>query len=146
MTKVDAPSGKDFSDLKQAVLNAVFNDEALPGSATPLRFPDLALLLHQPQVYLLDESFTKPVYIEKIKKPLVVLSEKSLTETAGKSDKLIYLQFSVQNEGANDVHLSLESKVLSENKRPVVLSSLQLRFRQVNHRWQVVDQPTFLSS
>ena len=145
LQSANAISNSGLSKLKEAILDTVFNGRPLPGSTAPVTFPDLPFVFTQPQVYLLDEGPVNPVYIEKLHRPLMVVSNDILKGLAGKTEKLIYLEFSSGKKGKNSIWITLESKVLSGN-RPVGVSSLQLTFQRAGDEWQLLDQPTSSSA
>lgn len=139
---------QELSVLTQTILKHVFSNEPLPGSTTPVSFPDLAFLLTQPDLYLLDETVKGPIYIAALDKSVQVVSLDFLRQIAGLRGKVMYCQFSVTQPAPDRVLVRLEAKVLSPDAdyRTATLSSLQLEFEKINREWVLLNTPTALSA
>lgn len=141
-------SDTELSQLKEEVLKAIVNNRPVPGSTSPLTFPDLNFVLSQPDVYLRDIDVKSAVRIEKLNKSIQILSEERLKQIADNIGKVIYLQFQTAELEKDNLMLSLEAKVLSPapNYRKMNLSNMQMNFRKVGKDWKMIGHPTSLSS
>ena len=71
-------SNENLSLLKENVLNAVLNDHPFQEKSKRLRFPDLHFVLSQHDVYLVDKDIKNTINIEKLNKPLHIVTEEFL--------------------------------------------------------------------
>ena len=139
-------SEQDLIQLKEMVLNAVINQETLPGSDQPVMFPDLPLLLDQSAFYLLDKHIKNPGFVKRLNKPVLLTSNDFLAQEATKKGKLLYLQVQEKEPGNNTVVLTVESRVMSSDKQSYTLSSMQFRLQKIKNEWRVVEHPTSMSA
>lgn len=140
-------SENKLAKLKEKVLKSILNNQLIPGSNKTLSFPDLPFVLTQPDIYLVDDSIRKTITIEKINKPVQIVSEEFLNQKASESGKVIYFQFHAEKSGITNLVLSLEAKVLSSSdQRTSSLTSMQMKFQKVGKEWIMIDEPTSLSA
>ncbi len=141
-------SDKELTQLKEEVLKAIVNEQPLPGSMNSLTFPDLHFVLSQSNIYLIDNNIKNTIYIEKLNKPVQVVSEETLKQEADKVGKVIYLQFQTAELESDILMLSLEAKVLSPilDYRKMNLSNMQMKFKKEGGDWKMIDLPISLSS
>jgi len=140
-------SETELAKLKEKVLKAVLNNQAMPGSDKSLNFPDLPFVLNQPDIYLVDDTIKNTITIEKINKPLQVVSQEFLNQKASESGNITYFQFHTKKSGKDNLLLSLETKIISpSNQRSSSLTSMQLKFQKVGKEWKMIDEPTSLSA
>ena len=131
--------------LKEMVLRAVLNKEALPGSDQPLMFPDLALLFSQPEIYLADNDIRDLAHLKPLDKRVRIVNEEFLKEEARKNGQVYFLVIGVKEEGS--VMISIELKVMaSSDMQAYVLSSMLLKMESVDGRWKSIGDATSLSA
>ena len=133
--------------LKERVLRAILNNQALPGSDRPLHFPDLPFVLSQPHIYLADNDIRGDINIESLGKPVQVTSETALAEGHKASGKVVYFQFRTSGESEDSFKLYLDANVQSAaDSRKTALTSMEMKFRKIGDEWQMIDEPTSLSA
>ena len=139
---------QELSQLKELVLQSIFNQNPFPGSITPLNFPDLQFVISQPEIYLLDQDIKGNIFIPKLKKSVLIKSEDTIENIATKLGKVVYLKFQTTGLERGMVVLNLQAKIQSSfpNKQKSNLTSMQMRFRRINNEWEIIDQPISLSS
>lgn len=118
------------------------------GSSKPLIFPDLHLVVAQSDIYLIDTAIKSDMYIKTLNKPVKLVSEERLRQVAGNVGKVVYLQFQTAALESDSVTLRLEAKIMSAmlNHRKMNLSSMELKFKKNDDGWNMIEQPTSLSS
>jgi len=137
---------EELAQLKLAVLNSVLNDKPFPGSDIILRFPDLPFVLTQTAVYLADEEVKETVLLEKLNKPLQLVTEEKLKEITTQG-KTIFFKFRPEKAAENAFLLSLDASVYSSiQERTSILSSLRIKFQKEEGSWVLKESPTFLSA
>lgn len=139
---------QELSQLKELVLQSIFNQNPFPGSITPLNFPDLQFVISQPEIYLLDQDIKGNIFIPKLKKSVLIKSEDTIENIATKLGKVVYLKFQTTGLERGMVVLNLQAKIQSSfpNKQKSNLTSMQMKFRRINNEWEIIDQPISLSS
>lgn len=136
----------ELSKLKEQVLNAVLNDQSMPGSNKKLHFPDLPFVLDQPDIYLMDDSIRNTITIEKINKPLQVVSQETIDQKVKESGRITHFMFHTKQAGKEKLLLTLETKVASPGQRASSLTSMQLKFQKFGKEWKIIEEPTSLSA
>lgn len=140
-------SENELAKLKEKVLKAVLNNQTMPGSNKSLNFPDLPFVLNQPDIYLVDDTIKNNITIEKINKPLQVVSQEFLNQKTSEAGNITYFKFNTKKSGKDNLLLTLEAKVVSpSNQRASSLTSMQLKFQKVGKEWEMIDEPTSLSA
>ena len=143
---LDIPQN-ELALLKENVLRAVLNNQALPGSDRPLHFPDLPFVLSQPDIYLVDDDVRNDIHIESLGKQVQLMSEAALASKQGASGKVIFFQFHTSGISENSLNLRLDAKVQSAgDSRKHSLTSMEIKLEKVGDEWQMADEPTSLSA
>lgn len=139
-------SKQDVTQLKELVLQAIFDQKPLPGSNKPLFFPDLPFILsQQTDLYVFDEQIDTPIHLDN--QTVQVVTRAYLNRIADSLKKVIYFQFQKISMENDTVSLSLDAKVLTApGSRILNLSHMQLKFQKVQSEWKVFDEPSYLSS
>jgi hypothetical protein len=133
--------------LKESVLRAVLNNQALPGSDRPLHFPDLPFVLSQREIYLVDDDIRTDIHIESLGKPVQLISEATLADRQGASGKVVYFQFHTSEVSEKSLKLRLDAKVQSAGySRTLSLTSMELKLEKDGDKWQMTNEPTSLSA
>ena len=144
---VAAITENELAKLKENVLRAVLNNQTMPGSDKSLNFPDLPFVLNQTDIYLVDDTIKENITIEKINKPLQVVSQEFLNQKANETGNITYFKFNSKKSGKDNLLLTLETKVVSSsNQRSSSLTSMQMKFQKVGKDWKMIDEPTSLSA
>ena len=144
---VAAITENELAKLKENVLRAVLNNQTMPGSDKSLNFPDLPFVLNQTDIYLVDDTIKENITIEKINKPLQVVSQEFLNQKANETGNITYFKFNSKKSGKDNLLLTLETKVVSSsNQRSSSLTSMQMKFQKVGKDWKMIDAPTSLSA
>ena len=144
---VAAITENELAKLKENVLRAVLNNQTMPGSDKSLNFPDLPFVLNQTDIYLVDDTIKENITIEKINKPLQVVSQEFLNQKANETGNITYFKFNSKKSGKDNLLLTLETKVVSSsNQRSSSLTSMQMKFQKVGKDWKMIELPTSLSS
>ena len=140
-------SENELAKLKEKVLKAVLNNQTMHGSNKIFNFPDLPFVLTQADIYLVDDNIRNTITIEKINKPVQVVTQEFLNQKTSESGKVIFFQFHSKKSGKDNLVLTLESKVLSSSdQRTSSLTSMQIKFQKVGKEWKMIDEPTSLSA
>ena len=122
----------ELTRLKEEVLKAALNNQSMPGSNKSLNFPDLPFVLNQPDIYLVDDTIKNNIAIEKINKPVQVVSQEFLNKKTSEAGNITYFKFSTKKSGKDNLLLTLESKIVSSSdQRSSSLTSMQLKFQKV---------------
>ena len=130
--------------MKAALLN-----EPLPGSSRPTRLSDLDFILRHPNIYLSEENLAGKISGEGLPKPLHITSDEELRKEAAEQGDVAYLHFRPAEQLDDDtIRLTLEGKFLTRDpgQHPLGLSSLQVKFRKVGDRWEIIDDPVAMAS
>lgn len=129
-------------------MTAVLSGQPLPGSATPVTFPDLAIVLSQPNITLADENLEDKVQVKPSPKPIRILSIDEIREQARNGQDLIYLHFQPPSVGDDSVGLTLAAKIMpaDPDQRTMGLSVVQIKFHRVGDEWRIQSPPMFSSS
>ena len=144
---VAAITENELAKLKENVLRAVLNNQTMPGSDKSLNFPDLPFVLNQTDIYLVDDTIKENITIEKINKPLQVVSQEFLNQKANETGNITYFKFNSKKSGKDNLLLTLETRVVSSsNQRSSSLTSMQMKFQKVGKDWKMIDEPTSLSA
>jgi hypothetical protein len=143
-----APSDKTLAHLQKSLLESALSGQPLPGSEQPFRFPDLAFVKNQPEVFLLDENLAGSLSVEDMPVPVRVLSRDEIQRAAQAEGDRTYLSFQPPHKADGAVRLGLEAKIATPNpsQRAMGLSSVQVEFRKVGDDWKADDEPTMLAS
>lgn len=137
-------STAELSELKVNVLNSVLNDLVFPGSNFTLRFADLPFVLTQPDIYLVDKKLKSSIRIERLNKPVQIVSKNFIKEKSGKT---IYLEFQSEEQNRNILLLTLNANIFSSpENRTINLSSLKIKFKKERNDWTIMESPTSLSA
>ena len=137
-------STAELSELKVNVLNSVLNDLVFPGSNFTLRFADLPFVLTQPDIYLVDKKLKSSIRIERLNKPVQIVSKNFIKEKSGKT---IYLEFQSEEQDGNILLLTLKANIFSSpENRTINLSSLKIKFKKERNDWTIMESPTSLSA
>ncbi len=137
-------STAELSELKVNVLNSVLNDLVFPGSNFTLRFADLPFVLTQPDIYLVDKKLKSSIRIERLNKPVQIVSKNFIKEKSGKT---IYLEFQSDEQDENILLLTLNANIFSSpENRTINLSSLKIKFKKERNDWTIMESPTSLSA
>ena len=137
-------STAELSELKVNVLNSVLNDLVFPGSNFTLRFADLPFVLTQPDIYLVDKKLKSSIRIERLNKPVQIVSKNFIKEKSGKT---IYLEFQSEEQDGNILLLTLKANIFSSpGNRTINLSSLKIKFKKERNDWTIMESPTSLSA
>ncbi|HVF51199.1 MAG TPA: hypothetical protein VNA19_13990 [Pyrinomonadaceae bacterium] len=142
------PSDKTLAQLQKSLLECALSGQPLPGSDRPFRFPDLAFVKNQPEVFLLDENLAESISVEDMPLPVRVMSRDELQAAAQAEGDRTYLSFQPPHRAGDAVRLGLEAKIATPNpsQRALGLSSVQVKFHKVGDDWQADDEPTMLAS
>lgn len=137
-------SDKELSELKVNVLNSVLNNHVFPGSNFALRFADLPFVLTQPDIFLVDKKIKNSIRIERINKPVQIVSINFIKAKRGKT---IYFEFQSEEEDRNILLLTLNANIFSSPEdRTIKLSSLKIKFQKERTTWVIMEPPTSLSA
>ncbi|SDL85973.1 hypothetical protein [Kriegella aquimaris] len=137
-------STAELSELKVNVLNSVLNDLVFPGSNFTLRFADLPFVLTQPDIYLVDKKLKSSIQIERLNRPVQIVSKNFIKEKSGKT---IYLEFQSEEQDRNILLLTLNANIFSSpENRTINLSSLKIKFKKERNDWTIMESPTSLSA
>ena len=137
-------SHNEMTQLKTAVLQAVLNRQVLPGSQELVSFPDLALLLNQPHIYILDQEIGSAM--SQLNKDLLSVSANELDRLAKTNAAVYYLQFQEERMEDGTVNLKLILQLKTSTDNPVPLSQIHLPYKKSAEAWQLSGQPAALSS
>ncbi len=133
---------RELCYLAEAMLRAIVSGEPLPGRDQPIRFPDLAFVLNQPKVIVVNENLPGFPASLKLSKPIQIVSRQLLEQQAREMGDVTYLQFRSPQVKGDTVQLTLEAKIASADPhRPSLgLSSLQVTFKKVGGKWQALNE------
>lgn len=140
-------SGSKLSQLKKSILCATLNNQIFQGSNLKLSFPDITFILTQSNLYLVDNDVTKTINIEKINRPLQIVSFDFIKEMAEKHGKVIYFEFQSSESEKDSIFIALEAKIFSAtDQRSNKLSSIRLKIQKTDNAWKIIGDPTYLSA
>jgi hypothetical protein len=113
-----------------------------------LHFPDAAFLQRQPAVLIDDENVARSLSPGGLPKPLRVLSRDTIQGEARAQGDLAYLHFQPPTVKGNEVQFTLQAKIAPRDgaQRTMGLSTVQVTFRRVGKRWDLVGQPVLSAS
>jgi hypothetical protein len=133
---------REFFYLAEAMLRAIVSDEPLPGRDQQIRFPDLAFVLNQPKVIVVNENLPGFPASLKLSKPIQIVSRQLLEQQAREMGDVTYLQFRPPQVKGDTVQLTLEAKIASADphRASLGLSSLQVTFKKVGGKWQALNE------
>ena len=130
------------------LLTALLSGQPLPGSDTPMNFPDLPTVVSQPNVIIADENLDQKVEVKASPKPVKILSIDEIREQARTGQNLIYLHFQAPEVGENSVGLTLSAKIMPANpdQHTLGLSTVQIKFKKVGSEWLAESDPMYSAS
>lgn len=142
------PSKEEIGELQEILLTAILSSQPLPGADKPINFPDLAMIVNQPNIILADENLVRSVQIKASPKPVQILSSDEMREQARTHGDLTYLHFQPPEVGDNSVGLTLEGRIMPRNpdQRTLGLSTIQIRFHKVGDQWLAQGDPVLSAS
>jgi hypothetical protein len=135
--------------LQEALLEALLLNRPLPGSTKPIVFPDLALILRQSTIPLIDENLVGLISIEGLPKPVRILSLDALLEEARAKGNLAYLRFQPAERVSSDaVRLTLQAGIAPDEpgQHALGLSGVQINVQKIGDQWKAIDEPIFFAS
>ncbi len=137
-----------LAHLQEAMLKAVLLNEPLPGGQDMVMFPDLAFVLRQPTIILVDENLMGHIAVEGSPKAIRVLSREALLRQARDEGDVVYLRFQPARREGDALWLTLEAKIASPDPRQPTLglSGMQARFQEKAGQWGVVEVPIFFAA
>lgn len=136
-----------LAKLKEDVLDAILNNKLFQEKNIQLSFADLPFVLSQADVYLVDNDVKHNINIEKLNKPIKIVTEDFVKQHAEQNGKTIYFQFESIKQETNTILLNLIAKIYSSaDNRISNLSSMQMTFKNVGGEWEIMDAPTSLSA
>lgn len=139
---------KDILGYLQAeMISALLLQDTLPGGVHRLQFPDLAFLLRQDMILVLDENLVTPISIENLPRPLRFVTANELAEQVRQSGDLPYLRFLVPTGDENSVTITLEIKIASAdmNKGSLGLGAVSAQFAKTNGEWRSTQEARILA-
>ena len=132
----------EVAELQTRLLASVLTGVPLPGATEPLSFPDLAFLQRSTPVLLLDRNLAGPLGAGA--RVVRVLSAAELEREARARPGAAYLEFQAPELGPDAVGLTLHGRVHAPVGHGTLgLSSVHVRFRRVQGRWEAADPPAF---
>ena len=133
---------RELRYLAEAMLRAIVSGEPLPGRDEPIRFPDLAFVLNQPNVIVVNENLPGFPPSLKLSKPVQIVPRQLLHQQARDAGDVTYLQLRPPQVKGDTVQLTLEAKIAAADPhRPSLgLSSLQVTFKKVGGKWQALNE------
>ena len=139
------PTTKEVLHLQEIVLRAVLEGKPLPGSSQAIRFPDLAFVQRHESIYVAAEEMKGKVAAGGAPKPVRIVPLAALRTKAKEGGGLAYLQFGPPHIEADSVELTLEGRMATADpKEPSLgLSSIHVKFRKVEGRWEAQGEPIF---
>jgi hypothetical protein len=134
--------------LAEMMLRAIVSGEPLPGCDQPIRFPDLAFVLNQPNVMVVNENILGFPTNLNLSKPVQIVSRQSLLRQAGELGDIYYLHFRRPQIKGDTVQLTLEAKIAPRDPhQPLLgLSGLQVTFKKVDGKWQALGEDRSFAS
>ena len=140
-------SDENLSKLKEDVLNSVLNNLPFQQKNINLNFADLPFILAQPVVYLVDKDVKNNLNIDKLNKPIEIVTEEFLKKNPDKSGNTVFLKFNTTKQAPDTILLSLDAKNYSSNDERISnVSSMQITFKKDGNSWEILDEPTSLSA
>lgn len=149
MTEVGStPSDEALGQLQETLLRAVLSRDFLPGGRQLVEMPDLSFVLRQPTVLLSNENLARSLLLEELPVPIRIISPEGIVEEARASGDIAYLRFQPAQEEGEAVRLTLEARIVPQDPglHALGLSGVQVVFRQVDGRWETVDEPRFFAT
>lgn len=142
------PPDEVLGHLQETLLKAVLLREFLPGGRQPVMLPDLAFVLRQSTVFLSDENLARSVSLEGLPVSVRVLSPEALAEEARIQGDIAYLRFQPEEKEGDTVGLTLQARIVPQDaaRHALGLSGVQARFRQIEGRWEITDEPVFFAT
>jgi hypothetical protein len=133
--------------LQETLLRAVLSRGSLPGGRRPVEFPDLSFVLRQPTVLLSNENLARSVSLEGSPVPVRVLSQEAIVEEARERGDTAYLRFQPAQQEGDAVIVTLEARIAPQDPgvHALGLGGVQVRFQQVDGRWETVNEPRFFA-
>jgi hypothetical protein len=141
-------SDEALGHLQETLLRAVLSRELLPGGRQAVELPDLSFVLRQPVVLLSNENLARSASLEGLPIPVHVLSQEEMVEEARQHGDIAYLHFQPAQQEDDAVGVTLETKIIPQDagQHALGLSGVQVWFRQVNARWEAIDEPRFFAT
>jgi hypothetical protein len=143
-----ALSEEVLAHLQQALLAAVLNRQALPGSDRPVALPDLQFVLGGEGVALAEENLVSRSVVVGLARPVRVLRPEELRQQAERRGEFAYLRFQPAEKDDDSVRLTLEARIArpDPSEPELGLSGVQARFVEVSGRWEVAEEPAFFAT
>jgi hypothetical protein len=134
--------------LQESLMRAVLLGQCLPGSDQPVKFPDITFISRQTSVVVADENLAGPISIGELSIPIRVLSREALMQEARVQGDVFFFQFRPPEIEDNEIQLALELRIAAKDPshRPLGLSGIIARFRNLAGKWEIVDEPTFFAA
>ena len=141
------PSNEMLRQIQETLLQAVLLSQPLPGNNEPLAFPDLPFILRQPAVIVLDENLMGPISVADLTNPVRFLSLEAIRKEAHTQGDITYLHFQPPVQEGDEVVITLEAQIAPHNpsQQTLGLSSVRIKFKQINDQWVAVEPPTFFA-
>jgi hypothetical protein len=139
------PSKRVLLKLQETLLKAVLLGHPLPGNTQPVRFPDLAFVVRQPAVFLLDSNLSGPILIKESPRAIRILSTEALLQESQKHGEITYLQFQAPEVMDDAVRLTLEARIATRdpNQQKLGLSNIHVKFSKIADEWKVLEEPVY---
>jgi len=132
----------ELAALQSRLLEAVISRTPLEAGASPIEFPDLAFVLRQPVVYVLDENLGGSLTVDA-PQTIRVASSEELVAAARDQGDVAYFHLQPADVGDGTVRLTLDAKIATAQAQPVLgLSTIQVTFEKINGQWRAVSPPT----
>ena len=138
-------SKREIGELQKTLTKSVLTGEPLPGSTRSVVFPDAAFLDRHPSVYVDDENISGGMSLEGVPKPVRIVSRDAVAAKASSEGDWTYLHFQAPVVKGNEVQLTLQGRIAPHDpaQRTVGLSTIQVTFRKVADRWELVGDPVY---
>jgi hypothetical protein len=142
-----ALSGRDLRQLQQMVLRSALAGEPLPGTGEAIRLPDLQFVTRDGKVLLSDKDLSGRPSVSGAGTPLRIISSSTIAREAKSAGDLAYLRFQPAQVDDDGVSVTLSGEMAaSSGRRSLGLSSVRLRFRKVDGKWEAVGGPVASAS
>lgn len=133
--------------LQAEMIRALLRQDTLPGGVHRLQFPDLAFLLRQDMILVLNENLVTPIPTGDLPRPLRFVTADELAEQVRRSGDLPYIRFLAPTGEENSVTITLEIKIASADlsKGSLGLGAVSAQFAKTNGEWRSTREPTVLA-
>lgn len=130
-------------ELRARLLGSLLNQEPLPGTAQPVRFPDFQYIQDAPRLLIADDNLSESFAAPDVGKPIELMNEAEVKDLAQAEGDRFYVYFQPASWSNGQVRISLEVRMAPSQADvlPLGLGGVSAVFEERDGEWVVVEGP-----